>query len=160
MAQWLSWYYARCWEANSHLKSLEYFKAAARGQWSKLAGNEPFQEDRPRPRRVHSGVRAIPPVSLSASARQVRRGNRPAASRPLSRSCRPPPTPFRERRLQSALLRQFLVDVPSKHAVQIAHPVEGFAWPLVIDNPTHYRASTGLAGELAEDDSNGGTQVC
>src|SRR5271157_2763176 len=44
-----------------------------------------------RPRRVHSEFRAIPPLALSAAARQVRRGNRPAASRPLSRSRRPPP---------------------------------------------------------------------
>src|SRR5208337_5173209 len=45
------------------------------------------------PRRVHSGFRAIPPFALSEAARQVRRGHRPAASRPLSRRRRPPPAP-------------------------------------------------------------------
>ncbi len=160
VAHWLSWYYARCWEANPHLKSLEYFEAAARGQWSKLAGNEPFQEDRPgldvfipgSERYLPSRYRRLLAKFGVDTARQLLDRYLDAGARRQLQ--------FRERRLQSALLRQFLVDVPSKHAVQIAHPVEGFAWPLVIDNPRHYRASTGLAGELAEDDSNGGTQVC
>ncbi len=160
VAKWLSWYYARCWEANPHLKSLEYFEAAARGQWSKLAGNEPFQEDRPGlDVFIPGSERYLPSRYQHLLAKFGVDTARQLLDRYLDAGARRQ-LQFRERRLQSALLRQFLVDVPSKHAVRIAHPVEGFAWPLVIDNPTHYRASTGLAGELAEDDSNGGTQVC
>src|SRR5207245_1413702 len=47
VARWLESYYRRCWEANPHTTSLQHFEAAARGQWSKLAENEPFQEDLP-----------------------------------------------------------------------------------------------------------------
>ena len=47
VAHWLECYYQRCWGANRHLTSLQSFEAAARGQWSLLARNEPFPDDLP-----------------------------------------------------------------------------------------------------------------
>jgi hypothetical protein len=143
----MSSYYTRCWAANPHLKSLEYFEAAALGQWSKLAANEPFQDGPPGLDVFVPGAERYLPARFRpmfarfgvATARELLdRYLDPAARRRLS---------FLQRRLQSELLRQFLVEVPLRHAERIAHPVEGFVWPLVIDDPRQYRASTGLAGK-------------
>jgi hypothetical protein len=66
-----------------------------------------------------------------------------------------------KRRVMSALLRQLLVDVPKKWAVEIAHPIGDARdeWPLVLDNPRVYRKTTGLAHVLVEDSADNGTLI-
>jgi len=161
VADWLERFYEQCWEANPHLTSLQRFKAAAKGQWTELAGQEPFQEDlsgldvfipgaeRFLPQRYQPLLRAFGVETAEQLLeryldRDVRRG--------LS---------FQGRRRQSALLRQFLVDVPKKIAGDIAHPADGTRteWPLVLSKPKLYRRSTGLAHLGVEDNQGDATAV-
>ncbi len=159
VAQWLDFYYRECWKANPHTTSLQSFEKAAMGQWSELAKKEPFQEDLPgldvfvpgaerflpkryQPRLRAFGVETAEQLLERYLDRDARRGLR-----------------FEERRLQSALLRQFLVDVPKTRATEIAHPLDDTEWPLVLDNPRIYRKSTGLAHLLAGDNHDEATHV-
>ena len=159
VTHWLETYYQNCWLNNPHLTSLQRFEAAAKGQWSELAQNEPFQEDLPGLDVFIPGAeRFLPPryrpllskFGVQTAEQFLERYRDRGARRGLS---------FKERRLQSALLRQFLVDVPKTHASTIAHPIDGSEWPLVLDNPKLYHPSTGLAHLLAEDDHDSSTQV-
>ena len=160
VARWLKCYYDRCWEANRHLASLECLEAAAKGQWSRLAENEPFQDDRPGldvfipraerflPRRYQ---RLLDKFGVTTAQQLLDCYLDRVARRVLSRV---------DRQLQSALLRQFLVDVPKSLAMKIAHPINGRDWPLIIDNPRAYRRITGLAHLGVDDPCDEGTSVC
>jgi CRISPR-associated helicase Cas3 len=160
VADLLNHYYEQCWANNSHRKSLDYLESAAQGQWTKLAENEPFEEDLPgldvfvpgAERYLSHRDRSLLDRFGVKTARQLldRYLDR-AARRTLSR---------RDRRLQSTLLRLFLVDVPRNLATQIARPVDGSEWPLVLEKPNRYRTSTGLADMGADEESNSGTRVC
>jgi CRISPR-associated endonuclease/helicase Cas3 len=161
VARWLEYYYSRCWEANPHLTSLQRFDAAARGKWTELGGQEPFQEDfsgvdvfvpgaeRFLPRRYGSLLKSFgAETAMQLLGRYLDRDARREFS-------------HKKRRILSALIRQFLVDFPKTRASEFAHPAgdAGGEWPLVLDNPKLYSRSTGLAHLLVEESQNSGTCV-
>jgi CRISPR-associated helicase Cas3 len=159
---WLQWYFKKCWEANRHVKSLEYFEAAAHGQWSQLAKLEPFHEDQPGADVFVPGAERYLPTRFQPFLKQFKvETARQLLEVYLDRHARRKLS-YAERRLQSALLRQFLVDVPSRLAPEISAPLEGSEWPLVLADARLYSGATGLAHLLVhEDDSLGsGTRVC
>jgi CRISPR-associated endonuclease/helicase Cas3 len=153
-------YYKRCWDTNSHMKSLDYFESAACGQWSRLAENEPFEEDLP-------GLDVFVPGAERYLSRRDRslldrfevNTARKLLDRYLDRAARRTLS-WRERRLQSTVLRLFLVDVPKTLASQIARPVPGSDWPLLLEETNRYCRHTGLAGMAVDNEPHSGTKVC
>ncbi len=160
VACWLEEYYRRCWEANPHTTSLLAFEAAAQGKWSELAGKEPFQEDLPgRDVLVPGAERFLPRRYQQLLGKFVATTAEGFLKHYLDPGTRPGLS-FTERRLRSALLRQFLVEVPTRYASRVSHPVNEIEWPLVLDRKKDYRMSTGLAHLLCEEDEGDGTKVC
>jgi hypothetical protein len=159
VAYWLAQYYERCWEINPHRTSLQAFEAAAQGKWSELAGKGPFQEDLPGKDVFVPGAERFLP---SRYRRLLGRFGATTAEGLLKHYLDPGTRvglSFTERRLRSALLRQFLVEVPTKFASRISHPVNDIQWPLVLDKKKYYRLSTGLAHLFCEEDERDGTRV-
>jgi CRISPR-associated endonuclease/helicase Cas3 len=151
----LAEYYSRCWAANPHLTSLQWFGAAARGKWSELAGKEPFGGDYPKvavfvpgaERFLAAGHRAVLESFGTDTAEELLALSLdPASRRKLD---------FLRRKQLAALLRQFTVSVPARVASRVADPVgnEEDAWLWQLNDPRFYSDATGLAHHLTAEDA-------
>jgi hypothetical protein len=142
----LAAYYARCWEANPHRTSLQWFAAAAGGKWTDLAGKEPFGDDYPKVEVLVPDAEeylaeehreALASFGTDTAQGLLDRAGDRAFRRDLS---------FLRRKQLAALLRQFTVSVPACVAERLAKPVgdEDEAWLWKLDDPEQYSDATGL----------------
>jgi hypothetical protein len=159
LADVLGEYYRRCWEQNPHMTSLQWFGEAARGNWSALAGQEPFGGDFPKvdvfvpgaehylsenyfPKLTKYGAQSAEQLLDLYVDRNFRRG-----------------LAFHERKQLSALLRQFTVAVPKNIAGRFANQDSECEWLWRLDDRASYSDRTGLAHHLTIDDEAAGLAI-
>lgn len=151
----LTEYYQRCWEQNPHMASLQWFFEAAKGVWSALAAQEPFDGDYPRIDVLVPGAEKY----LDAKYHQtLRHFGAKSADELLDRYLTkkfPHPLSFVERKQVSVLLQQFTVALPVKYAndVGIAEKTS-CEWLRRLSDAKLYRESTGLAHCWASDNGD------
>jgi CRISPR-associated helicase Cas3 len=148
-------YYARCWQENPHLTSLQWFGEAAKGKWSELAGKEPFGGDYPKVEVLVPGAErflaadhraALASFGADSAEGLLARSLDTAFRRGLS---------FLRRKQLSALLHQFTVSVPLRLANRLSTPVGApdEAWLWRLNDPGLYSAATGLAHHLTAEEA-------
>lgn len=142
-------YYEDCWEENSQSALLKCFHNAALGQWSSLANLEPFgfsaQQDEIF---VPAALAMVADDSLALIQRFAPQGPEQLIERYLDRDFQRQ-LDFREKKLFSLALRQFVVPTRRDVAERIADQVNDWLWR--IRDASHYSTETGLAHWLERD---------
>ncbi|HSR50601.1 MAG TPA: CRISPR-associated endonuclease Cas3'' [Acidobacteriota bacterium] len=149
-------YFGRCWAENAQTQQLERFDRAAHGEWSALAGLEPFGPDYPK-------TSVFVPLERESMSPQVQallgkwapRGCGQLLDLAADQKFRSTLS-FRERKQFSLLIRQFCVPVPESVARRVAEPFNDWLWQ--ISDPADYSRETGLAHCLLDAEDEAATQ--
>ncbi len=151
MRQRLDEYYDACWAKNNQLALTKLFEQAGLGEWSCLAGLEPFGFSSPREeifvpvplRELDEHGRALVKRFADDAEQLLCRYDDPTFRKSL---------PFRERKLFQIAMQLFIVPTRIDIAERIASQVNDWLWK--IDTVNHYSSETGLAHWLVDDESD------
>lgn len=142
-------YFESCWQENPQTQSLEKFEKASLGEWSALAGMEPFGAEFPRTSVfVPTMAEELKPGARSLLQQWAPEGPERLLERAVDKNFRLALS-FQERKRFSLLIRQFCVPVPQGVARQIAAPFNDWLW--MIADLADYSKETGLAHHLLEE---------
>ncbi|MCA9128992.1 MAG: CRISPR-associated endonuclease Cas3'' [Planctomycetales bacterium] len=149
MRKRLDEYYENCWEKNNQMALMKLFTRAAAGEWSCLAGLEPFGFSPPR----EEIFVPIPMSNLKKNERALVGRFATNAEDLLSRYLDSPyrkSLSFRERKLIQIAVQLFIVPTRVDIAERIATQVNDWLWK--IKSIDHYSSETGLAHWLVEEE--------
>ncbi|MFC1758901.1 CRISPR-associated helicase Cas3' [Planctomycetota bacterium] len=153
--QRLDEYYDQSWAQNNQLARTKLFETAALGQWSCLAGVEPFGFSPPR----EEIFVPVPLSQLDDRGRNLVQRFTPDAGELMDRyqdGAYRHTFSFRERKLFQIAIQQFIVPTRADIAEKIATKLNDWLWK--IDRLEDYSTETGLAHWLVGEESENGEQ--